>query len=544
MDQNDNFLQRQESLNIQLGGFLGIINTLDDNDILELTSEKIESKNRLKRILNIFKNKKIWFVILMFLGYLIIGGLIFQSLEIINEEKNLLVYKEFIDNIKLNISDQQYEDLFEIGMMRRPNNMYNYWQSLPDAIFYGFTLVSTIGYGYVTPNTHEGKLFSIFYILIGVPLGAYAFGFFAKVILRLFDECMWLNKNPLLKVYKYLNLDINSPLTPSQISLVLENLGTKLTAQELDDLIDDADIDEDGNIDFNELAELMKKRNIHFDRINNAKTQIFYIVILLIIYLIFGMIIFSIVEDWNYLDSIYFSIITITTIGLGDMYPNNNRIIVFIFSCLGLGIMALFIGLICEFTMHNFSYLKFFGKPKYNINSIINANEMKTMFHNQKYVFLYRRRETCWATQLSDKMELRHNSKILKGDIKSWLIHFSNNTFFFLEDENFKKLYEKVKKRDNNNERYRIRINVIALNVKKEYGISHVEQKKNGNTTLNMIPKLDDVIVYDFITDTLFVMSKEMFIKNYELDTRKRLDHTKLKEARAVISKINNQHFS
>lgn len=48
------------------------------------------------------------------------------------------------------------------------DDQWEYWQ-LADAVIFCFTVITTIGYGNVAPATTEGRLFVIFYGLIGVP---------------------------------------------------------------------------------------------------------------------------------------------------------------------------------------------------------------------------------------------------------------------------------------------------------------------------------------------------------------------------------------
>lgn len=53
-------------------------------------------------------------------------------------------------------------------------------------------------------------------------------------------------------------------------------------------------------------------------------------VILTFIYLFTGATIFSLVEGWNLLDSSYFSFITFSTIGLGDVIPEHPNFMIFV----------------------------------------------------------------------------------------------------------------------------------------------------------------------------------------------------------------------
>ena len=51
-----------------------------------------------------------------------------------------------------------------------------------NAFFFAGTLVSTIGYGNVSPVTQNGKLFCIFFVAFGVPYFAYLLTILSEVI--------------------------------------------------------------------------------------------------------------------------------------------------------------------------------------------------------------------------------------------------------------------------------------------------------------------------------------------------------------------------
>ena len=80
-------------------------------------------------------------------------------------------------------------------------------------------------------------------------------------------------------------------------------------------MIDDADVDGDGKISYEELKKIIYLKNWNLLKITQTCQQFTYVNILIIAYLILGTITFSFGENWSILDSLYFCVITITTIG-------------------------------------------------------------------------------------------------------------------------------------------------------------------------------------------------------------------------------------
>lgn len=61
--------------------------------------------------------------------------------------------------------------------------------------------------------------------------------------------------------------------------------------------------------------------------------------------LLAGMFIFRALEGWSYLDALYFSLITLTTVGYGDFSPATSlgKVMTMFYILLGLGIISSFI---------------------------------------------------------------------------------------------------------------------------------------------------------------------------------------------------------
>jgi voltage-gated potassium channel len=68
-----------------------------------------------------------------------------------------------------------------------------------------------------------------------------------------------------------------------------------------------------------------------------------FIVVLFL--LLSGTLFYSSIEGWSIIDSLYFSVITLTTIGYGDLHPTSalSRIFTIVYVLMGIGVLLAFI---------------------------------------------------------------------------------------------------------------------------------------------------------------------------------------------------------
>ena len=301
-----------------------------------------------------------------------------------------------------------------------------------------------------------------------------------------------------------------------------------------------ADLDNNGFVDYNEFKIVVNKMNWDLYNIKKNKHQLLYILFLIFSYLVIGMVSFHIGEGWKYLDAFYFCLITVTTIGLGDFYPKHNRMLVFLFSCFGLGLIALLVRFMCEIIIENSRKVHLFKKKNKFQNKILTYDQIINYFHKNKYVKIYRNSHIVWAMQLKDDIKINTKNKILRGKKKEWLLSWNSGNFYILKNSLFNDIYEKIKKRDKNDKKYRLRNKLLCLR-KNDFNNDIIVQLKKEDKNTNIVNVKDnEFIVCDIITKSLSVINQDEFLKNYELDTHKRINYENLLKSRQELSKICN----
>ncbi|XP_059201502.1 potassium channel subfamily K member 4 [Centropristis striata] len=207
--------------------------------------------------------------------YLVMGALVFGTLEIPKERlayhKLLDTKYAFLEN-KSCVNEQDFHKLVKgvVSAVEAGLDVYNLHKNFTSrwdpasAFFFCGTIITTIGFGNLSPRTWYGQLFCVCYALVGIPM-------FGILLAGVGDHMGTVLRRTVAKIETLFLKRKVRPTTVRVISAVLS------------------------------------------------------ILIGCLIFLAVPTVVFQKVEDWTFLESLYFVVITLTTVGFGDFVPGGRE---------------------------------------------------------------------------------------------------------------------------------------------------------------------------------------------------------------------------
>ncbi|KAJ8970116.1 hypothetical protein NQ317_000570 [Molorchus minor] len=291
------------------------ITSLQDEEKIPLYP-KATTKYEGTKILGVCKTRFLFSIyFFVYVMFLCSGAFVFSILEAPEETALKLKLEGAIQNfISTNptVSHQALEDLINevvkannrgVSASRNATGEPNW--SFGQSLFFSSTIVTTIGYGHVTPLSRMGKIFCIAYAVVGIPM---TLVLLSALVERLLVPTIWL--------LQWLNSRLGHLYQPFNI------------------------------------------RILHL---------LIIVTILVAVFLLLPAAIFAAIEpEWDYLDSFYYCFISLTTIGLGDYIPGDTadqpyrplyKIITTCYLFLGITIMMLTLAVFYDIPQLNLGLL-------------------------------------------------------------------------------------------------------------------------------------------------------------------------------------------
>ncbi|XP_034937772.1 uncharacterized protein [Chelonus insularis] len=198
-----------------------------------------------------------------------------------------------------------------------------------NAVVYCLTVITTIGYGHISPSTTTGRAVTIVYAIFGIPMFLIILADFGKLFTRgikflwafvrrvyYTGSCKRVRRTaPVQEVMKGVQLvyDFATFRRPSQMNP--EELAEMRKQQTVLNLDGNAPVTQPGTPATPELSA--------FAIDDEFNLPISVAITILLVYIFVGATVYNIWERWGFFESFYFVFISMSTIGFGDYVPKH-----------------------------------------------------------------------------------------------------------------------------------------------------------------------------------------------------------------------------
>ncbi|CAF0847712.1 unnamed protein product [Rotaria sordida] len=259
-------------------------------------------------------------------------------------------------------------------------SIVNKW-TYPNSLLFAITIITTIGYGNITPMTWEGQICCICYATIGIPIFLLCVANISGVLGEMFrllyskilcKPCHMIKKRR--AIARKTKLEEESGMNIDRMNTggwtIHDNNNNNSTKKSKNNTMNETDI--------------YDEEQLHSQRVTVPLT---ITMLIIAAYIWFGSLIFHSFEQWSMTQAGYFCFITLATIGFGDFVPGQRKddpnagaklFLGAIYVFIGMAILAMCFDLMQEEIVAKFRWL---GRK---IGIIEKEEEEEEMIINQK----------------------------------------------------------------------------------------------------------------------------------------------------------------
>ncbi|KAH8258111.1 hypothetical protein KR038_005946 [Drosophila bunnanda] len=306
----------------------------------------------------------------MLLGF---GGLLFRYTEGASENiykcEVRKVKRDFIDNLwdvshnmreddwkslarqKLRKFEDELNTLAELGLRRYPGQKS--WNFINCFIFC-WTVVTTIGYGHITPKTNLGRSLTVIYAIIGIPMFLIVLADLGKLFTRSV-KFLWAYVRRVyytrscrrIRKQQQIRDAMTGFNTVYDMAIRRPSMFFGKSGEENDEESQDAEAGRSLGTSHPETPTSPYPETFEVDDEFNLPVSVASL--LLISYILLGTAGYVMVEsEWQPLDAFYYVFISMSTIGFGDLVPSNPiyLMVSMIYLIFGLALTSMFINVV------------------------------------------------------------------------------------------------------------------------------------------------------------------------------------------------------
>ena len=320
--------------------------------------------------------------LLVITAYLVLGGAVMWALE---REHELEVITEIEDTLFNMTGEVEFDKfkrhLMDLGVCFFPSREQPNW-SYMGATFYAFTVITTIGYGSLAPQTFSGKSFTVVYSIIGIAL-------IGTILTNCARLLVYILKGLLQRASRVAGTQAGTgavvgritegdaarvPTTAGEVQAAwdaaFDRLEKRRTAEGLPAehlrevlelasgtvvpdgivlyILEQVDCAGTGYLTRGAVGRAISLwHQVHAQLPDGCSLSRFLLYLLgTVVWVVAWGFAFSAVEGWELRNSIWFGFVTLTTIGFGDFAPHTplGRVMAFLFVIPGMGLAAAVLG--------------------------------------------------------------------------------------------------------------------------------------------------------------------------------------------------------